>query len=300
MFIIKEFFMKFLYLFIVIILIITQDITKKQYNIKVKKTNGFIFSAIVALFAMLFFFASAGFKLNITAEVIPYSLGFALTYSAALVGTVLAIKWGPLSITLLVISYSLIIPAFYGIIALGEKLTPIKILGLILLAVSLLLISNVLDRKKEAKALQEKISLRWLIALFFAFAGNGLCSTVQKMQQIALDGNYKSEFMIIALAISFVALVIVSIINKEDVRVDTLPCVGFAAITGIANGVVNLLVMVLSAPGMMDASILFPTISGGGIVLGFVFAIFVYKEKLSVPQYIGYAIGTASVILLNI
>ena len=99
----------YLFLFIVIALIITQDITKKQYNLKVEKANGFIFSAIVALFAMVFFLASSGFKVEFVPEVIPYSVGFALSYAAALVGTFLAIKWGPLSITLLVISYSLTI-----------------------------------------------------------------------------------------------------------------------------------------------------------------------------------------------
>jgi multidrug transporter EmrE-like cation transporter len=106
--------------------------------------------------------------------------------------------------------------------------------------------------------------------------------------------------MIVALAVAFIVLVVCAIANKEDIRVSTGMCVGFAAITGIANGIVNLLVMVLSAPGQIDASILFPSISGGGIVLGFIMATFVYKEKLSKLQYVGYAIGTASVILLNI
>ena len=291
--------MQYLFLVIVMLFCILQDITKKQYNVKVEKSNGFIFSAIVSLFAMFFFLISSGFKFDINSQVIPYSVGFAASYASALVGAFLAIKWGPLSITLLVISYSLIIPAFYGLIALDEKLTPVKIIGLILLAISLLLISKVLERKNEGgEETKQKISVKWLIALFFAFAGNGMCSTVQKMQQTALDGNYKSEFMIVALIISFVALVIAAIVNKEDIRVGTLPCIGFAAITGIANGIVNLLVMVLT--GMMSASILFPTISGGGIVLGFIFSIFVYKEKLTKIQYIGYAIGTVSVVLLNI
>ena len=134
----------YLFLFIVIALIITQDITKKQYNLKVERANGFTFSAIVALFAMVFFLASANFKVELVPEVLPYSIGFAASYAAALVGTLLAIKWGPLSITLLVNSYSLIIPAFYGVIALNEKLTVFKIIGLVLLAASLLLISTVL------------------------------------------------------------------------------------------------------------------------------------------------------------
>ena len=56
--------------------------------------------------------------------------------------------------------------------------------------------------------------------------------------------------------------------------------------------------MMLTA--LIPTAILFPSISGGGIVLGFVLAVFAYKEKLSMLQVIGYFIGMISVILLNI
>lgn len=292
--------MQYLYLVTVILLITAQTVSNKQYGIKAKKTNDFLFAAIVALTAMIFFVASSGGKLQFSAAVLPYSIAFAVSYACGLVGQFLAIKWGQMSITLLVISYSLLIPAMYGIIALGDKLSILGVIGLVLLAISLLLISKVLEGKKGETAVTEKkkVSLKWLIALAVGFVGNGMCSTIQKMQQSALEGGYKSEFMIIALAISAVALVIAALINKEDIRVSPLPCVGFAVITGVANGIVNLLVMVLT--GMMNNSILFPSISAGGIVLGFILAIFLYKEKLSPLQIVGYVIGTASVVLLNI
>ena len=70
-------------------------------------------------------------------------------------------------------------------------------------------------------------------------------------------------------------------------------------LNGIANALVNLLVMVLVSKGMA-ASIMFPVISGGGIVLTTLVAIFIYKEKLSVNQYIGLLLGTVSVVLMNI
>lgn len=298
--------MNYLFLILIVIFIIVQDIAKKQYNLKVEKSNGFIFSAIVALFAMLFFLASSGFKLNFTPEIIPYSLSFAATYGTALISVFLAIKWGPLALTLLVTSYSLIIPAFYGMIALGDPLNTTKIIGLALLAASLLMISTVLERKQGDRSNEKKFSVKWMVALILGFIGNGMCSVVQKMQAVAFYDEasntslYKNEFMIIALAGAFIVLVICALINKEDIRVGTVPCIGLAALTGISNGIVNLLVMVLSAPGKIDASILFPSISGGGIVLGFLLAIFVYKERLSKLQYVGYAIGTASVVLLNL
>ena len=290
--------MSYLFLTIVVVLITTQSIAKKQYNLKVKQSNSFLFSAIAALFALIVFLITAKFKLDLSLDLVPYSIGFAVSYASALVGTLLAIMWGPLSITLLINSYSLIIPTLYGLIALDEKFTAVKILGLVLLALSLLLISTVLERKGNPQ--QRKFSLKWLMALILGFTGNGICSTVQKMQQISFFGQFKSEFMVIALVIVVITLTIAAIINREDLRIDTMPCVTLAAISGIANGIVNLLVMVLSAPGGMEASILFPSMSGGGIVLGLLLSIFVYKEKLSALQYLGYAMGTASVILLNI
>ena len=67
---------------------------------------------------------------------------------------------------------------------------------------------------------------------------------------------------------------------------------------GLANGVVNYLVMTLQ--GMLPTALLFPLISAGGIVTAFLLAVFLYRERLTKPQLVGSAIGTISVILLNL
>ena len=51
---------------------------------------------------------------------------------------------------------------------------------------------------------------------------------------------------------------------------------------------------------LIPSAILYPTISAGGIVIAFLFALLVYREKLSKTQQIGYAIGVTSVVLLNL
>jgi N-acetylglucosamine-6-phosphate deacetylase len=43
-----------------------------------------------------------------------------------------------------------------------------------------------------------------------------------------------------------------------------------------------------------------PTISAGGIVLTFIIAVCVYRERLSRSQLAGYILGTVSVVLLNL
>ena len=67
---------------------------------------------------------------------------------------------------------------------------------------------------------------------------------------------------------------------------------------GVANGVVNLLVMVASLT--IEKSVMFPLISAGGIVLTWIISVFLYKEKLSMKQNIGLVLGIVSIVFLNL
>ena len=282
--------MKYIYLVIVVFAIALQNIIKKAYNKKTDTPDSFCFSLFSTLSGMLFFLSCASFTPAFDASLLPYALGFGVSFSAAMAGSFLAIKYGSLSITMLVLSYSLIVPTFYGLFALNDDIGAIGITGIALLFVSLFLIN-----KTEEKA---KINMKWVISLTLSFIGNGMCSLVQKLQQLDFNGAYKNEFMICSLAIASVLLLIFTLLKKENaircLRTGGLLCLS----CGLANGVVNYLVMVLT--GLVHNSILFPTISAGGIVIGFISALFFYKEKLSKMQLIGYFIGTVSVILLNI
>ena len=219
---------------------------------------------------------------------IPYSIGFSVAYATALAGNFLAIESGPLALTTLICSYSLIMPTFHGVFVYGDKLDLIGIIGLILLAISLFLINEKDDNTK--------FNVKWIICIIVSFIGNGFCSITQKMEQVAFDGAYKNEFMIVALVFVSIFMVIAMLVTKEkcDFKNATLPAAG----CGVANGIVNMLVMVLT--GLMPSVILFPSISAGGIALGFVIAVFMYKERLTKLQTVGYVLGTVSVVLLNL
>ena len=280
--------MQYILLTIVVFMVAAQNIAEKQYNVKVQNGNAFLLAGLSSLVAMAFFVLCSGFRFSFEWGITGYSLAFAVSYALANLGIVLAIRHGSLGITMLIYSYSLIIPTFYGVIALNEPVTMFTILGLILLAVALFL----LNFKNETI----KVSLKWLGFMLMAFMGNGMCSTIQKIQQSAFNGGYKNEFMILALFVAGVFLILLSKTGqKGESPKKTMP---YAACRGIANGIVNLLVMVLT--GLIPNVILFPVISAGGIVLGFFAAVFVYKERLSLVQYIGYAVGVASVVILNL
>ena len=177
---------------------------------------------------------SGGFAWEI--GVIPYALAFAAAYCTFTVFVVLAIGCGSLSLTNLMISYSLMIPALYGVFFLKETLSRFFYPGILLLACSLFLINE--------QGEKTKIRFKWILYVTLAAVGNGLCSVFQKMQQVKFDGAYKNEFMIIALVSGAIGLSIVALVQE---RREMIPCVKlgwiYAVSGGLCNGIVSVILL---------------------------------------------------------
>ena len=281
-----------LLLLLVVVFVSAQQVTKKGFSGRVSGGT-MTFSAASCVAALVVFLITSGGKLVFSTEYLGYSALFAVSYGAAVVFGVLAIQTGPLSLTSLLTSFSLLIPTFYGIFVLHEPVSVTLYVGLALLLVALVLIN--LEKKGEKK----QITLRWVVYVLLGFVGNGACSTVQKVQQLAQNGAYKSEFMIAALIMAILAMSVCALLMERGaIRESLKKGVAFYIPCGLANGIVNFLVIVLAA--RMDASVMFPVISGGGIVLAFLISILFYKEKLSRWQILGSVLGLVSVVLLNL
>lgn len=283
--------MNYFLLFLTAGLVTAQQAITKQYNIKTRSRNVFIYTALVNLAAMMFFVVISGFKLDFNLSILPYSIGFAVANVSALAGMTIALGAGQLALTSLIISYSLIIPTLYGLIFLKDGATSFTYIGIVLLVISLYF----LNAKKE----NEKISLKWLIFVSISFVGNGMCSVVQKIEQSTFDGAYKSEFMILALLIVCVSMFTVGMLGKcKDRWGAVCDALKYAPAKGLANGGVNFLVMVLTAT--IPNSILFPSISSFGIIFTYLLSKAVYKEEYSNKQKLGFVLGVISAIVLNI
>lgn len=283
--------MSVIYLIIIILGCSFQNVTKKAFAQKTGGKGAILFALITSSAAALFFaVTSRGFTWN--AEVIPYSIFFALFYSLAVIFSTYAVSCGSLSFTALIVSYSLLIPTLYGLIFLHEPIGGGFIPGLLLLMLSLFLI-NGKDRGNSP------ITFRWVIYVFLAFIGNGVCSVAQKMQQTAFSGAYKNEFMIIALLIVVLILIPLSLkASRGNTKKIAKAGWYLAVICGTLNGLVNLLVMVLS--NIIPVSLMFPLMSAGGIILTFFLSRYMYKEQFTKRQLVGFVTGILSIICLNI
>ena len=281
------------YLLLIVIGISAQSVIKKGYNNKSEGKGVFTFGALSVLTACVFFLIKSGFVLPFSWEMLPYALGFAASYFLSIIFSFLAIKEGPLSLTSLAISYSLIIPTFWGLIFDGDEAGVWLYLGLILLFVSILLINA---KKSDGEG---KITLKWAVFALISLVGNGACSTIQPMQSRVFLGAYDSTFMVIALISVFLGLCAFAFFKERGEIVPSLKCGALLMVLcGAANGMVNLLVMVASAK--VNNSVMFPIISAGGIVLTWLVSVFLYKEKLEKKQNIGMLLGVISIIFLNL
>ena len=287
--------MNYFLLFLTALFIVFQKVIQDRYNAKCR-SGVFLFSGMISFFAMCFFMA-VNRDWTWSSELMIPAVSFGLSYAAATVFVVLAIKCGSLAKTTLITSYSLLVPALAGLIILREPLGIPMIAGMILLVLSLWLTNH---RKKTADTPKEKISLKWLIFVLLGFVGNGMCSTVQKLAPHYLGADVNLTLSTIAaLGLSTVVLIAASFLTKETDLKSTLRVGGpLSLFCGLFNGAVNYLAIYLNQ--FIPASVMFPVLSAGELILIVPYSLLVRREKFTAAQWVGFGVGVVSVVLLNL
>lgn len=272
----------------------------KKYNSK-HKQGGFIFTSLISLFAMLFFFITDKGGLNFPPEMIPYGIASGIFYCMASFLTYVAFGCGSFVLTNLFLSYSLLFSVGYGLFVLREDATPLTYAGLLLMMVSVFLVRS--GNKKNAPAEGEgpkiRISLKWVVCVALSVLGSGMFGVMQKLQQVKFEKSCDNEFMIVTLGFSAVTLFIIGLImNGKDLFYILRHGGLYASVAGISNGATNLLNLAVNA--MIPISIAAPTRSGVKIVISFLISLLIFREKLTRKQVAGVILGTAALILLNL
>ena len=280
----------YIILFLLPVISMFQSVAQKQYNLKSKQPNAILFSAITSLIALLFFVITSGLKLSFTGALIPYAVVFGVCYAVACVGTVEAVRHGMITLTNMIISCSLVIPTTYGIMR-GEQITAVTAVGMGLLMIALVLVNLKFDDKCA-------FSMKWFIWVMIAMVTNGCCSVSQNMHKVVLGDGYSHEFMIIALSLSTVLLFGYSFLTQKDYKNEFRVCLPYTLLNGSVNAAMNLLIIILI--GNIPNIVLYPSFSALSMVMSFLLGFFIYKERFTLYQYIGYVFGMASIVLLNL
>lgn len=271
-----------------------EGIFTKKYNGKHNKGE-FIFTSIISLFSMIFFLAKDLITdksgLQFGGPVIIYGVIGGIGFATASITMYYALKWGSFGLTSLLSSFGILITIAHGLF-LGETISWLSWIGIALIGISIFLVKG----GKEEKV---KFTTKWLIMTVFAILTAGLYGILQRQQQVEFNSSLNNEFMIITLGVSATCLFIVGVI-KDGKHLKEVFKHGFlyAAGGGMANGLTNFLNLYVYT--LVPISFAAPMKTGISILLSFIIANIIFKEKYSKKQYLGVVLGTTALILFNI
>ena len=226
-----------------------------------------------------------GFSLHL--PTVFWGIGYGVSLCISMYTGFKALAIGPMALTSIIASFSLLIPFFFGVCFWNEPLTFYGISGIILLLFAILMIN---EKKVDG------VSFKWLIYTMATLIANGICSIIQKYHQIKFPSLYRTEFMVFALLSVLIILTVTLKLDHAQKQKFKFSWSGI--ISGVLNGAANYIVLFLSATE--NASVLFPIVSVANIAAVWVIGIIFFKEKLTVFQTIGLVLGMASIVLLKL
>ena len=264
-----------------------QSTLSKHYASKGGNANVFNINKVAAGFLVFLIMGLwGGLRFHVPTALLGMAYGTCLYVSNFAGFTALAL--GPMALTSIIASFSLVIPFLAGITLWGEELSLPGGVG-----IGLLLCSIVLMNFRKSG---QPMSLKWLFFSFLTFFSNGISSVIQKQHQLFWPGRYRSEFMLWAMGWGLVLLAL-TVLIRGTVKAEVRACVPGAS-AGLIEGFANYIVLYLAAT--QDASVLFPVVSAAKIIAVWIIGRFTFREQLKHTQTVGLLAGIAAIILLNL
>lgn len=286
-------FIGIIFYFLILLSSATQASATKLYNIG--SDNSTVFNAIRTASALVLFALTAAFGFTLHFPTLLYGLIYGACLSLSMYTGFLALCHGPMALTSMLVSFSVVIPLVFGVTVLDERLGLFKALAILLLVFAIVL-TNIGKQKKGERI--EKDHAKWLLFVFLTFAANGLCSVIQKQHQTLYPGAYSREFMLFSMLLCTIVFAIAALIRLRPRQILAVKGKGYAILSGVATGLMNFFTLVLA--GMENASILFPAISAGTILASLLCGKFIFKERLRLNHYLALGFGIFAVVLLKL
>lgn len=246
-------------------------------NDDIFKFNIFVYAVCILIFGIL--------TLNGSISLYTVLLGmlFGVVTALSNLYKMLALSKGPMHITLLITTSSMIIPTLSGVFF-GEKFSLFKIL-LVLILIYFIYLS--IGKSKEGK-----INKSWGIYCLLAFILMGSIGIIQKMHQTSSHKSEISGFLFVSF---FISLIIsgLRVKDKKNFK-DKKNLIPLAMICGVCTFTMNFLNLKLS--GLLPSQLFFPLVNGSAIVLSSVMSAVLFKERISKRQTVGLIGGILSLI----
>lgn len=253
-----------------------------------KTTGDFHLCNLLMMIFCFIMFAVLAIKngLSVYSLLLGILFGFAMLINNTF--GMLAFSAGPMNVTDLIVTASMLMPAVSGVILYGEKFSLPKLLSTLFL---IFFIHLCVKTEKGGP----KINKRWLIYTLIAFLSQGAIGVMQKIHQSSEHKDELFGFLAVAFLASLISSAVVTSKKKPTVKLTK----GQFAIIGV-QGICMFLMhfLNLKLAGFGPSQMFFPISAGSGIILVLLISVFIFKEKMTKRQIVGLIGGIASIIAI--
>ncbi len=278
---------------LIVLASVAQSASTKLFN--QKSAHSEVFNAIKSSTALVLFALIAVWGFTFHLPTVLFGLLYGTCLCLSMYAGYQALCRGPMALTSMLVSFSVIVPLIWGITVGKETLKAIQYPALALLLVALILTNA--DKLKVNKSKRTNFGL-WLLFVGITFACNGTCSILQKQHQTLYPQAYSKEFMLFAMLLCSVIFSITMLKKIPFKELKEVKGKRYGVLSGVTNGIANFLTLALV--GLENASVLFPIISAGTILASLFCGRLLFKEKLKVNHYVALLAGIVAVVLLKL
>lgn len=289
-----------------IIFACVQEFVKKSYLLRYKNQNDMLYNCFMVIGAISVFVITGGWKFTFHLPTFYYALIYSVCYALALIFMMKALTVGNMALSVIIISFSLVIPLGVGLFVFHEPVNIFGKIGVLLLFLTIILIGKT-DSDVSDK---DKISIKWVVYITIATVANGIAGALVKFHRMQFPDAYSSELMIMSL---FMVLIICTFLtffnaNKNKIsangkvrrvnRTIIVPTLIYGVMTGACNGIANWLsIKLIEMMPLVQKTVIEKC---GIFILTYLVSMYYYKEYVSKYQKMGVITGIVSVIMLSI
>lgn len=282
--------MEYLLLFLAVVCFTAQFAFTKLFEKAAgqSKTASLLMLVVTNGIGFLLFFALGGFRLRFssTAALLAFGMGVIMIPYYLLGIRVLSL--GSLAVySMFMMLGGMLVPFFYGLLFLGEPLTWGKALGTVLLSACIILQALAPEESRQkGKKGQNRLFFFLCILIFFI---NGLTGVIAKAHQISAEPIPETSFTALSCGITGVlslGLLLSEKGGKRELFRNTMKIkpLGIMAALGVAAYMGSFLH--LMAAETVPASVQFPLVSGGVIVLSALASAMIFREKVTRQEWL--------------
>lgn len=265
-----------------------------------------LFNIITGAFTAALFFLINGFMNGFALHLTPFSWLMAALLilfcgAYALIGFKI-IAMGNIAVyTMFLMLGGMTLPYFFGLIYLEETFSYLRLVGLLLMIVAIAL-SNVQGNKQAKK----KGSFLFFMLCMIVFILNGSGSIVSKIHQLPANAHKVVSDPAFVMMAGIIRVVVFSLIylliyikdrrSPKEMRPKPTklrwPVIGIMLASSAVDGASYLCQLI--GASHLPATVLYPMITGGSVVLTALAGRILFKQKLSVPATFGIVLCFAA------